>query len=209
MGTITAITEQKRNNDRVNIFIDGEYAFSLAAITAAKLSIGQSLNAADITRLEDEDSVEKAKQSAFRYLSYRPRSEAETRQNLRDKGFSEEAVEEVIARLTELDLLNDQTFARFWIEQRETFKPRSQRALRQELYQKGVSREIIEEVVADVDELAAARQAAEKKARTWIQLPKEAFFTKMNAFLQRRGFNYAITKTVTEELWREAERKDS
>jgi regulatory protein len=207
MGKITAITRQKRNKERVNIFIDGTYAFSLAEITAAWLKTGQELTPEDIARLDAEDAVEKAKQSAYRYLSYRPRSTAEVRQNLLKKEYDEPVVEQVLARLNELNLLNDRDFARFWIEQRETFKPRSQRALRQELYQKGISREIIDEAISGVDETAAARKAAQKKAQNWNHLPRETFFSKMNGFLQRRGFNYAITKTVTEELWQSAQKK--
>jgi regulatory protein len=207
MGKITAITRQKRNKERVNIFIDGTYAFSLAEITAAWLKTGQELTPEDIARLDAEDAVEKAKQSAYRYLSYRPRSTAEVRQNLLKKEYDEPVVEQVLARLNELNLLNDRDFARFWIEQRETFKPRSQRALRQELYQKGISREIIDEAISGVDETAAARKAAQKKAQNWNHLPRETFFSKMNGFLQRRGFNYAITKTVTEELCQYAQKK--
>lgn len=208
MGKITAITRQKRNKERVNIFIDGNYAFSLAEITAAWLKIGQELSPEDIARLDSEDAVEKAKQSAYSYLSYRPRSTAEVRQNLLKKEYDETVVEQVITRLTDLNLINDREFARYWIEQRETFKPRSQRALRQELYQKGIGRELIDEAVANVDEMAAAHKAAEKKAQRWIQLPREDFFSKMNGFLQRRGFNYAITKTVTEELWQSAQKSN-
>lgn len=209
MGTITAITRQQRNKERLNIFIDGSYAFSLAEITAAWLKIGQELTPEDIARLDAEDTVEKAKQSAYSFISYRPRSTAEVRQNLLKKEYDETIIEQVITRLTELNLLNDREFARFWIEQRETFKPRSQMALRQELHQKGLSRELIDAAVADVDELAAAHKAAENKAQRWLHLPQETFFTKMSGFLQRRGFDYAITKTVTEELWQSAQRKDS
>lgn len=201
MGTITAITRQKRNKERVNIFIDGQYAFSLAEITAAWLKTGQQLTANDIAKLDADDAIEQAKQSAYQFMSYRPRSTAEVRQNLLKKEYDEAVVEQVLTRLTDLNLLNDRDFARFWIEQRETFKPRSQRALSQELYQKGISRDIIDELISNVDEEAAARKAAQKKAQNWRQLPREDFFSKMGGFLQRRGFNYAITKTVTEELW--------
>lgn len=209
MGTITAITRQKRNKERVNIFIDGQYAFSLAEITAAWLKTGQEITPEEIARLDAVDAVEQAKQSAYNYLSYRPRSTAEVRRNLFKKEYDEAVVKQVLTRLTELDLLNDRKFARYWIEQRETFKPRSRQALRQELYQKGISRDIIDEAVSEVDEEAAARKAAQKKARTWNQLPRETFFSKMSGYLQRRGFNYAITKTVTENLWQSAQRKDS
>ena len=205
MAKVTAITAQKRNKERVNIFLDGEYAFSLAMITAAWLRVGQELSPKDIARLDAEDTLEKAKQSAFRYLSYRPRSTAEVKNNLTKKEYPEPVIETVMARLSELGMVDDRKFARYWIEQRETFKPRGQIALRQELYQKGVSREIIDEAEEAYiylrDEYAAARKVAEKKEHRWNHLPREQFFSKMNGLLQRRGFNYAITKTVTEELW--------
>lgn len=201
MQTITTLTAQKRNKERVNVFLDGQYSFSLALMTAAYLRVGQTLTDAEIAGLQEKDSLEKAKQSALRFIGYRPRSIAEVRQNLTKKGYEEPVAEQVVARLQELNLLDDRAFAQFWVEQRESFKPRSQLALRQELYQKGVDRTIIDEVVAGVDEIAAARRAGQIKARTLTGHTKEDFFKKMAGYLQRRGFNYGIVKTITQELW--------
>ena len=88
-----------------------------------------------------------------------------------------------------------------WVEQRETFKPRSRLALRQELGQKGVERSIIEMVLADVDETAVARAAAAKQAQRFTNLPEDEFRAKIGRFLQRRGFNYEIVRQITEETW--------
>jgi regulatory protein len=208
-STVTDLTLQKRNKERLNIFLDGEYAFSLTISIASGLSIGKILTPSDIDRLQTEDAFEKAKQSAYRYLSFRPRSTKEIERNLSRKGFDETTVERVINRLFELELVNDRTFAQYWIEQRETFKPRGHRALRHELYQKGIDREIVDSVLILVDEESAARRAGQKKVRLWSQLPRDDFFKKMSSFLQRRGFNYEITRSVTNELWNTIEEDGS
>jgi regulatory protein len=209
MGKITALTRQKRNPDRINIFIDGAFAFGLAEITAAYLCVGQTLSPTEIDRLQGADQVEKAKDLAIRFIEYRPRSIAETRRHLYKKEYPEAVIEQVLERLEAVDLLNDASFARYWVEQRETFKPRSKIALQQELRQKGIARTLIDEAVANVDELAAARQAAEPKARRWHTLPEQQFRQKLNGFLQRRGFNYGIIREVTEMLWAEFEAEAS
>ncbi|GJM40349.1 MAG: regulatory protein RecX [Ardenticatenaceae bacterium] len=201
MGKITSLTRQKRNPNRINVFIDGAFAFGLAEITAAYLRIGQELSTADIDKLQGADQFEKAKELAIRYIEYRPRSITETRRHLLKKEYPEPVVDEVLERLEAVDLLNDPAFARYWVEQRETFKPRSKIALQHELRQKGIERQIIDEAVAEVDEFAAAKQAAEPKARRWYTLSEQEFRKKLGGFLQRRGFGYGIVKEITDSLW--------
>ena len=123
------------------------------------------------------------------------------RKRLKQKGYEENVVEIVIDRLTELSLLDDAEFAKYWVEQRETFRPRSRRALRYELYQKGVSRETVEKALSEIDETDSAKRAAGKKLHQWERLPRDDFFQKIHRFLQSRGFNYAVATEVSEELW--------
>jgi len=203
MGKITALTRQKRNPDRVNVYLDDEFAFGLAAITAVALRVGQTLSPAEIERLKGADLEEKAKDVAIRFIEYRPRSIAETRQHLQKKEYPDDVIEHVVQRLADVELLNDAAFARYWVEQRETFKPRSKIALQMELRQKGIDRTLIETAVAEIDEIAAATQAAQAKARRWHNLPELEFRKKLNSFLQRRGFGYDIVREVTEALWEE------
>jgi regulatory protein len=167
MGKITALTRQKRNPDRINVYLDGKFAFGLAAITAVSLRVGQTLTPSEIDSLQGSDLEEKAKEVALRFIEYRPRSIAETRQHLLKKEYPEDVVERVIERLTAVELLNDAAFARYWVEQRQTFKPRSQLAIQQELRQKGVERQAIDAALDGVDEVTAATKAAEPKARRW------------------------------------------
>lgn len=201
MSKITAVKQQKNNPNRVSIFLDGKFALGLEQTVAAYLRVGQELSAEKLAELQAKDEVEKAKESALNYLTYRPRSVAEVARNLDKKGYSETAANEAISRLQDVKLLDDEAFARYWLEQRETFKPRSRRALQQELYQKGVERTIIDRVLDDFDETDSARRAAAKKARRFKNLPEFEFKKKLGQFLQRRGFAYSIVRTVCDEEW--------
>ena len=104
-----------------------------------------------------------------------------------------------------MDLLDDVAFASYWVEQRETFRPRSRFALGQELRQKGISREVVEAVLAEVDDTAAARRAVEKRANRWAGLPEDAFKEKVAGYLQRRGFTYEVIKETLEKNWQDQE----
>lgn len=201
MGIISDIQPQKRNRQRVNIYVDGQYAFSLTVAAAVGLKVGQTVTDALLAQLQDQEEKEKARLTAEQYLSFRPRSVAEVRQNLAQKGYPESVIEQVISNLQERHLLDDLAFARYWLEQRESFKPRSTLALRQELYEKGLDRRLIEAVLANLDELTSARRAAEKLAPRWSHLPWEAFQQKMGSFLQRRGFTYDTARQVVAAVW--------
>lgn len=204
MAHITDIQPQKRKKDRVNIFLNGEYAFSLADIAAAYLRIGQELSDQEIANLRLDDEYERAKDSALRLIVQRPRSIREVKQRLFAKEFAEGTIEKVCQRLIELEMLDDAAFARYWVEQRENFKPRSPLALKQELSQKGVAREIIDEAVAEVDSDEAARSAARQRVYRWQALPENEFEKKMSGYLQRRGFSFAVTRKITREMWEES-----
>ena len=199
-STITALRFQKRNKERVNVYLDGKFAFGLAAIEAAHLQVGQVLSDADIARLQKKDEIERAYERALNFLSYRPRSEAEVRRNLRQKNLEEDVIEAVIERLTRAGLLDDREFARYWVENRLQFKPRGARALRQELWEKGVPDPIISETIERVDENDAARRVAEDGARRMAHLQPDDFCRKLNAYMARRGFSYAVIKPLVEEM---------
>ncbi|MEJ2750118.1 MAG: RecX family transcriptional regulator [Anaerolineae bacterium] len=199
--TVTALQAQKKNKERVNVFLDGSFAFGLPLETAVHLKVGQSLSQDEIAALQQEDLLDKVKQAAYRLISYRPRSIAEVKRHLGRKGYDEELIDTAVSHLTAVDLLNDEAFARYWVEQRDTFKPRSRLALNQELRQKGVPRHIIESVLTTVDEHEAARRAAAKKTRLWAELSAEEFRGKLGRFLQRRGFSYEIINQIINEQW--------
>lgn len=199
-GQVTAIKVQKRNKDRVNIYLDGEYAFSLKMIVAASLKRGDYLSDEEIKGLQMQDSFQKAHDRALNFLAYRPRSSAEVSRYLKEKGVPLEVSEEVLQRLSAARLLDDVAFARYWVENRETFKPRGRRLLRQELRQKGVDDELIAGALSEVDEEESAYQAALKQASKYTRLDDGLFRQRMHNFLRRRGFTYEVIRETISRL---------
>lgn len=191
-GTITALKIQKRDKERVNVFLDDEFAFAVTAIVAAKLRKGQYLNDADIEAFKQGAERDKAYNRAIRFLSFRPRSQAEMERYLRDKEYAEEIVADTVKRLLDQHYLDDEAFARFWVDNRERFRPRGQRALRYELRQKGIADGVIDTVLADVAEVDLAWSVIEGKLHHWQNLTKESLQKKVMGFLSRRGFSYEI-----------------
>ena len=203
MKKITALTAQKRNPNRVNIYIDGEYAFSLARIVAAWLKTGQELDDEKINRLQSEDARERAVQQALLFLSYRSRSESEIRQNLRKHEIPDEIIEQTLQRLRQEGLANDDQFAQAWVENRSTFRPRSRRMMAMELRQKGVTDESVSTALEAVDDEALAYEAAQKKVRRLKDLEWIDFRKKLSEFLARRGFSYSVIAPIVTRIWSE------
>jgi regulatory protein len=199
-GRITSLSVQVHNSDRANVYIDGEFAFGLAMIEAAKLSTGQFLTDADIEALKEFDEVERAYESALNLISYRPRSEQEIRRRLGRKQYPEPAIEKAVQRLLRAKLLDDEAFARYWIDNREQFRPRGAFALRQELRRKGVSYRIIDDLLEEVDEAESAYRAATKRLARWQRMDPSERERKFFGYLQRRGFSYGVIRDVWERL---------
>jgi regulatory protein len=202
-GKITALEVQKKNPDRVSVYLDGRFAFGLSATTAARLARGQILSDADIEVLQDEGAVETVYHKTLDYLSYRPRSQAEVEDYLRRRGTPDAQIETVVERLEGAGLLDDEAFARYWVENRESFRPRGSRALRYELRNKGIDEETIEQTLASLDSSESAYRSVEKKARQWSSLDQQTFYRKTVEYLARRGFDYEVAREAAERVWHE------
>lgn len=201
---ITALKIQTRSPERVNVYLDGRYAFAISLDTASKLSKGQSLTAGEIARLKAADQPAGAFDRALRFLARRQRSVRETESFLRRNGYTSGVVRAVIKRLREYRYLDDAEFARQWVADRERFRPRSARALRFELRQKGVGGGDVDQALEGLDETASARAALRGRLKRWERLPRQDFKAKVFGFLGRRGFSYDIADTVFEEAWAQA-----
>jgi len=208
MKKITALVVQKRDPNRVNVHLDGEYAFGLARIVAAWLRVGQELDEEKLKRLQIEDARERAVQQALLFLSYRARSESEIRQNLRKHEMPEEVIEETLARLRQDGLANDGQFAQAWVENRSTFRPRSRRMLAMELRQKGLDDEAVSSALEDVDDEPLAYEAARKRASRLKGLEWADFRKKLSEFLARRGFSYPVIAPVVTRIWNETQKDE-
>ena len=199
---ITALKVQKRNPNRINVYLDGEYAFPVARIVGAWLQIGQVLSEEKIASLRAADTKEVAFQRALNFLSYRPRSEAEVQRKLTEAGFDEAVIAETLERLRGANLISDAQFAKDWVENRSTFRPRGRRVLAMELRQKGVADDVIQSALdGTVDEDELAYQAAVRKARRWADLEYAAFRERLSAYLLRRGFSYGTIANLVQRVW--------
>ena len=146
---------------------------------------------------------------AVRYLGNRPRSEAEVRRRLDRAGIPEDLVEQVLAQLRRWELVDDAAFARYWLEQRRTFRPRGPRLLEAELRQHGVAADLArlaaDQAAATADQDAyrvAAKRARQLAAR---QIDQRTFCTRLAQHLARRGFDWDTITPLVDRLWREAQ----
>lgn len=210
---ITALTAQIKNKDRVNVIIDGVYRFSLDVFQVADLGIriGKEYTEQELAELETESQFGKLYGRALEYTMLRPHSAREVRDYLWRKtrttkyksrqgeikereGVSQLVADRVFDRLSEKGYIDDEKFARFWVENRNQRKGSSARKLKSELQAKGVESSMIDAALAnstrsDEDELA--KIIAKKRAR----YPDEQKFMQ---YLARQGFSYDDIKVALE-----------
>lgn len=199
---ISAIKVQKKDQNRLNIYLDGEFAFGLTRITAAWLQVGQELTDQEVARLSSADEIEVAYLRALHFLSFRPRSTVEVQNRLSKYGYLEPVTTQVINRLGDKGYIDDRQFAETWIENRNAFRPRSHRMLRWELRNKNVDDEVISSILSNSEsEENLARAAAEKYVHKLHACTREQFYQRLGGFLGRRGFPYGVIAPLLIEFW--------
>ncbi|MEI8132116.1 MAG: RecX family transcriptional regulator [Leptolinea sp.] len=205
MPLITALTSQKRNPNRLNVFLDGDFAFGVERIVAAWLSVGDEVDSEKIQAILQKDELEKAYNRALRFLGVRVRSVHEVSVRLEEAGYSPDAIEKTVQRLQSAGLLSDTEFAQTWVENRCTFRPRAKRALVLELRQKGIIDNEIQSAVRNLDETKLAQQAAELVISRFEKLPFDEFRKKLFGYLSRRGFSYGDAIEAIQITWQQAQ----
>lgn len=197
--TVTQLEVQQKNKKRVSVYLDDRYTFSLSIFSAARLSTGQTLSDQDIETLKQEDQDERAYEAAIRFLGYRARSVREMQQYLSQKQYPTTCRDSIISKLLDQRYLNDRDFARLWVEERRRLNPKGAWALRQELLQKGITDDLIDEALTDYDEEEAALTALTPKLRQWKKADDDTLKKKIYAFLSQRGFSYDTTLAMIEK----------
>lgn len=196
---ITAIKQQVKRPDRFSVFVDGKYTFSVGENELIKLGLhsGQEITDQDLEKFKDESDLGKWLDKTLNLLSFRLRSEWELRDYLKRKKADPEIIEQILNKLSVNGYVNDEQFARRWVENRRLLKATSRRRLTQELRQKRVSNEIIDKILAedkeDVDERQILRELVEKKR------PRYPDQTKLMQYLARQGYSYEDIKNVISE----------
>ncbi|MFQ5576732.1 MAG: RecX family transcriptional regulator [Anaerolineae bacterium] len=202
-GTITALTVQKKNKERVNIYLDGAFALAVSLNAALTLKKGQHLTDQHIARLKYNDRLDTAYRRSLNYLSYRARTQHEVAQYLQKKETPEAIITRVIERLAAHNYLNDAEFGRAWVETRSRLNPKGKQALRFELKRKGLGEQDITQALSDLNENTLAWQAITKKLPQWQRLDKANFRKKLTGYLTRRGFNYQTINATLARAWQE------
>ena len=197
---VTKIETQKRNPKRRSVYIDGEFAFGLdeEVLYKSGLKKGESLTQHRIEEITEEERKKEAKDVALKFLSFRRRTEKQVREKLQKRGFDERTIDATIDKLKEFDLINDLEFAFSWVKDRLAYKPRGKKLLKQELWKKGIRKDIIERVTEELcqDEDKSASDLVEKIKKRYRNLDPQVAKRRMYNLLLRRGFSYETTKNA-------------
>jgi len=203
-GQITALTTQARDPERVNVFINGDFAMGLSRTVVEReaLWVGQELSQENLDSLLAAETYHRALNAALHFLSYRPRSEGEIRQRLRKSSTSDEVIDRVIQQLRDWRYVDDADFAQRWVENRTLHRPRGSRLLAQELRAKGVDSAVVDQALddADLDESAKALEIARKRWGQIQGLDAAVRERRLIGFLQRRGFDFASIRYALDAL---------
>ena len=200
-----AALERIPRSRRVKCHLEGGQTIFLGQEVCARfhLAVGVELDDDALEELRAAQARHQALESALRLLSYRPRSEKEIKARLQRTGASADATDETIERLRGAGLIDDESFARDWVDGRQTRSPRGRRLLASELRAQGIERQILESAVAGVDDFESAYRAAERRAGSLKSLPKQQFRQRLSGFLLRRGFDYETVRKTVATLWEE------
>ena len=189
---------------RAVIFVDSRQAAYARPRDSERLAVGHPVSDQALAELQRRYDHHGAYLQAVRFLGPRNRSASEIRHHLTAKGWNGEACQQAIARLKQEGYVDDRLFARQWIDYRSRTAPRSRMAIMQELKQKGIARETILSAVATMDEAALALDCAQKKARQWLRYDGAQKEQRIAAFLQRKGFTYAVCRETARTLARQS-----
>jgi regulatory protein len=206
---VTAVVRKPRRAGRVDVYVDGEVAFDVPRDTARKIALrpGRTIDQSEIASIVAAEQKRQAMESAVTLLARRPRSEREIRRRLAQRKFPASLIEETVARLRSLQLIDDAAFARFWADARDRTSPRGRRLVTQELRTQGVAAEVAVEATAELSDADAAYRLASRRMRSMAALEYQVFRNRMGSLLQRRGFGWETARATIERCWHELGRE--
>jgi regulatory protein len=205
---ITAIEKQKKGK-RYNIFLDGEFAFGIYDDTLGKygLRTNDELDEKRIKEIKKYDEISFGKRVAYTFLSHQPRTEKEIRDKLKLKKISEKSINEIINKLKELKFINDEDYAKQYLESRLERNPQGKRVLEIKLIKKGIDRNLIKDIIEEKynpqTETEKALEVLKKYKKKVKSKDKYDLKRKCFAHLLSRGFEYDVINealSLNEEL---------
>lgn len=205
MNIITKIEIGKRNKERVNIYIDDEFAFSLSAEIVYKenLEPKQVIDLGKLTKLAREDEFMKCKSSALKIVERSYKSEKEIENKLRTKEYSKESINRTIEFLREYNLVDDISYTKMYIK--DKLKSQGKNKIKYNLKRKGISDELIKEELSKVDDDDSKDGAivlAQKKYKELQRRESDKYkiSQKLYRFLISKGYNYDLASKVIKEV---------
>lgn len=204
MPIISSLKPQKKRKNWINIFIDNEFAFSLPLETLVreKLTVDLQVSKEKIEILIKEGDFLSVYDKTLRYLSFRPRSTKEIKRYLNQQETGEKTQSLILKKLIDQKLIDDEAFARWWIDQRRKFKNQGEKLTMIELINKGIERDLIEKIFMEypVNEDALIEELVGKKLPKLSRLPLPEQKKKLYGFLLRRGYDWGEIRTIVAKM---------
>ncbi len=197
---ITDIQRQVRAAGRYSVFVDGNFVFGLSetGLLESGIKLGQIIDQVELKKLKKLSDTDKLYNQTLGLIARRPRSRKEINDYLARKTDDQQEITQLLNKLSNLQLIDDEDFAQRWVENRRLLKATSQRKLTLELKQKGISDETIKQVLSEdeTNEQDVLRRLIIKK-RTQSRYKDDQ---KLIAYLARQGFGYEDIKTVMQNI---------
>lgn len=205
MGKITKIEIQKRNKERVNIYIDNVYSFAVNAELVYKehLSVNEEVDEVKLKRIAREENLSRCKNTALRIVEKSYKTEKEIYDRLIEKGYEKETIDPVIEFLKEYKFINDEAYVKMYTKDR--MRNQGTNKIKYALKRKGIEDEKIEEALSHIskeDEKSIAKELAMKKYKMLVKKEDDKYklWNKLCRFLVAKGYDYSLTKEVIKEV---------
>lgn len=212
MSKITSIQQQQKRKHRYSVYIDDEFAFGVDEDVVIKYSLKKGMEVDDnfMESIVKAEEQVKANNYALNLLSYRARSKKEIIDKMKQYGYEDNNIEITIEMLEKYEYINDYEFAKLLIKDKQNFKKAGKILLKQELFKKGIDKNIIEEVIRDntdeESEYEMALELAKKKLNSsYKNDEKQAQYRKLYSLLQRKGYGGSLVGKVVKEVLGELE----
>lgn len=205
MSKITKIEIQKRNKDRVNVYVDEEFAFACDMELVYKFNLNKDavINMDEIGEVLKEEDYISCKNSAIRVIEKTYKTESEIVKKLRDKGYKDESIARTLEFLTKYDFINDKRYASMFVKDR--VRTQGKNNIKYKLIQKGVSEDLISDALDNVnedDEYDTALKLCNKKYNILIKSnsDKNVIKQKLFRFMVSKGYDYSLCNKVVKNV---------
>jgi regulatory protein len=200
---ITSIEKRKKNKDKIAVFIDNNYSFTVDEEDYITLNLYEDLDLSQeqLNNIKNNVLFRSAKSEAVKFVSYKFRSKKEVFNKLLEEAYEEELITNVIEELSAMGYINDKIYAQKYIYDRSKLKPKSTKLLKLELGMKGIPADIVDEVLLDyeIDDKSVAEALVKKKFSKY-DMNDDKVIKKIQGFLQHRGFDYEVINIIIREL---------